>query len=63
MLQVLWTEDRKPYGRVFEVFGPVVAPLYSVRFASADDAGAVAVGQPLFYASAPEQVTTRKPLC
>lgn len=56
MLQVLWTEDRRPYGRVFEVFGPVVAPLYSVRFGSAEGAAAVAIGQPLFYASAPEQV-------
>lgn len=31
---ILWKADRTPFGRVFEIFGPVSAPLYSVRLSS-----------------------------
>ena len=34
---VLLLEDRSPIGKVYETFGPVPQPYYSVRFNSCDD--------------------------
>ncbi|RWS10143.1 H/ACA ribonucleoprotein complex non-core subunit NAF1-like protein [Dinothrombium tinctorium] len=34
---ILFLKDCKPLGRVFDVFGPVVEPLYSVRFNSEEE--------------------------
>jgi len=34
---ILCFEDRKILGRVFEIFGPVAKPLYSVKFNTADE--------------------------
>ncbi|KAJ2845900.1 hypothetical protein GGI22_006407 [Coemansia erecta] len=43
--------DRRVVGLVFDVFGPVTRPLYSVRFPAPEDidASVYAVGTPVFY--------------
>lgn len=49
---VLFNEERDAIGRVFEVFGPVPRPLYSIRFnsdAEANQSG-LRVGAPVFCA-------------
>ena len=35
---VLWMQDRKPLGRIDDLFGPVMSPFYAVRFASVNEA-------------------------
>eukprot|EP00911_Craspedida_sp_UC1_P001488 UC1_evm1s1125 len=49
---VLWGEDRRAIGRVFETFGPVREALYSVRFngAAEIEAAGVHTGMPVFLA-------------
>lgn len=34
---VLFLQEGKPFGKIFDVFGPVVEPYYCVRFNSNDD--------------------------
>jgi H/ACA ribonucleoprotein complex non-core subunit NAF1 len=43
MGSILWLADRRPVGRVFEVFGPVVNPFYVVRFNSDEELQALQV--------------------
>jgi H/ACA ribonucleoprotein complex non-core subunit NAF1 len=40
---ILWLADRRPLGRIFEVFGPVVKPMYTIRFNSQDQLTDLAV--------------------
>ncbi|KAL7750872.1 hypothetical protein RI367_003832 [Sorochytrium milnesiophthora] len=46
---VLCLQDRTIVGALFETFGPVTGPLYSVRFVSAEDVAAVTVGAQVFH--------------
>nr|KAJ3412353.1 hypothetical protein HK105_002374 [Polyrhizophydium stewartii] len=48
---ILLLEDRTPLGRVFDTFGPVSVPFYSVRFNSASEIKEkqIAVGMPVFF--------------
>ncbi|KAJ2848605.1 hypothetical protein IWW36_003199 [Coemansia brasiliensis] len=45
-------DDRKVLGMVFDIFGPVTRPMYTVRFSQAGDIdlSACVVGRPVFYA-------------
>ncbi|KAJ2455626.1 hypothetical protein EV183_000725 [Coemansia sp. RSA 2336] len=45
-------DDRKVLGVVFDIFGPVTRPMYTVRFNQAEDIdrAACVVGRPVFYA-------------
>ncbi|KAJ2787790.1 hypothetical protein GGI15_000422 [Coemansia interrupta] len=43
-------EDRRVVGVIAEVFGPVAQPMYSVRFASPEEARGVGVGERVYYA-------------
>ncbi|KAI9482400.1 hypothetical protein LPJ78_003013 [Coemansia sp. RSA 989] len=45
-------DDRKVLGVVFDIFGPVTRPMYTVRFSQAEDIdlAACVVGRPVFYA-------------
>lgn len=45
---VVCTLERKVVGRIFEVFGPVVCPFYSIRFNTESDAQAFQPGTKLF---------------
>ncbi|KAJ3219603.1 hypothetical protein HDU67_000091 [Dinochytrium kinnereticum] len=49
---VIFTQDRSIVGPIFEIFGPVLQPLYSVRFNSSSDIDPVKhkIGERLFYA-------------
>ncbi|XP_041362610.1 uncharacterized protein LOC121378485 [Gigantopelta aegis] len=56
---VLFTKDRKPFGQIFEVFGPVASPFYSVRFNSAEEIETKGIqpGDVVYYAPTVEQFT------
>uniref|UniRef100_A0A914VHJ3 H/ACA ribonucleoprotein complex non-core subunit NAF1 n=1 Tax=Plectus sambesii TaxID=2011161 RepID=A0A914VHJ3_9BILA len=56
---VLFDKERNSIGSVFEVFGPVPRPLYSIRFNSDEDAAqsGLAVGAPIFCAPTEVQWT------
>jgi len=41
---VLWSAERRAIGRVFETFGPVMSPFYSIRFNDAADIAEAQVG-------------------
>lgn len=48
---ILLNQEKTPLGRIFEVLGPVVSPIYSVRFNTAQeikDAG-ISVGMGIFF--------------
>ena len=57
---ILFLDGKVPLGQVFETFGPVAAPLYSVRFNSTADIRkrGIKVGMEVFYA--PEMETFTK---
>lgn len=50
---VLFLRDGHPLGTIFEVFGPVVEPMYLIRFNSADEIRerGVVVDMPVYYAN------------
>ncbi|KAJ3019155.1 hypothetical protein HKX48_002346 [Thoreauomyces humboldtii] len=50
---VLVTGEREPIGKIFETFGPVTRPFYSVRFNTAAEVPALPVGTPVFVPRAP----------
>ena len=56
---VLFAESRAAIGRVFEIFGPVARPFYSVRMQNAEHVrdAAIAVGAVVFYAPLEQQFT------
>ncbi|KAK3586683.1 hypothetical protein CHS0354_039152 [Potamilus streckersoni] len=56
---VLFLEDRTAIGKVFEIFGPVVFPWYSIRFNSPVDVEnkGIKVGTPIFCAPEEENFT------
>lgn len=56
---ILWLDGHVVLGYIFDVFGPVIAPLYSVRFntQSEIDALHVGVGTPVFFAPDSPNVT------
>ncbi|XP_033752624.1 H/ACA ribonucleoprotein complex non-core subunit NAF1-like [Pecten maximus] len=56
---ILFTEGPKVFGRVFEVFGPVSTPWYSVRFNSNKDieAKGIKTGMKVFYAPTKDDYT------
>lgn len=51
---LLFDANRKSIGKIFEIFGPVAGPFYSVRFNSLAEIESrgleVSVGSPVFYA-------------
>jgi H/ACA ribonucleoprotein complex non-core subunit NAF1 len=49
---VLWRSNRQPLGAIFETFGPVQSPFYSVRFQSPEQVHktGISVGESIFYA-------------
>lgn len=65
---MLCSEDRIPVGRIEDVFGPVMSPLYTLRWAGQGELPpTVAVGAPLFTTQKlaeyllPEQLYTQVP--
>ncbi|XP_062507176.1 H/ACA ribonucleoprotein complex non-core subunit NAF1-like [Corticium candelabrum] len=56
---VLWKSDRRPLGSIFETFGPVQSPYYSIRFQSRDQIQqcGVSMGMSIFYAPNNKQYT------
>ncbi|XP_074647325.1 uncharacterized protein LOC141903187 [Tubulanus polymorphus] len=56
---ILFYENKKPIGQVFETFGPVIAPLYSIRFNSTDqiDDSGISIGTAVYCAPTLTQYT------
>ncbi|KAL6737831.1 hypothetical protein Aduo_011442 [Ancylostoma duodenale] len=54
---VLFDKDRNSIGVVFDLFGPVRSPLYSVRFNTKEEAAKLQVGMKVYYAPKAEQYT------
>ncbi|GAB1604740.1 H/ACA ribonucleoprotein complex non-core subunit NAF1-like [Argonauta hians] len=56
---ILFLEDRTSLGQVFEIFGPVRCPLYSVRFNSSEDIKekGLQIGTKIYYAPKEEKYT------
>ncbi|KAK6028052.1 NAF1 domain protein [Ostertagia ostertagi] len=55
---VLFDEDRNSVGVVYDLFGPVRSPFYSVRFNTKEEAAAkMCVGMQVYYAPTAEQYT------
>ncbi|PVD18766.1 hypothetical protein C0Q70_21318 [Pomacea canaliculata] len=56
---VFFGENRTPIGQVFEVFGPVVRPYYSIRFNSPDDIKkkGIQMGMPVYFAPEMPEIT------
>ncbi|RCN48322.1 NAF1 domain protein [Ancylostoma caninum] len=54
---VLFDKDRNSIGVVFDLFGPVRSPLYSVRFNTKEEAAKLQVGMNVYYAPKAEQYT------
>lgn len=67
---VLCSEDRIPIGRIEDVFGPVMCPLYTLRWAGQGDMppsvvleGPLYTTQKLAEYLLPEQLYTEVPFC
>lgn len=54
---VLFDKDRKCIGVVFDLFGPVKNPLYSIRFNTKEEASKMSVGMQVYYAPNTEKYT------
>lgn len=54
---VVFDENRNAIGQVFDIFGAVASPLYSIRFNSCDEAKQHPVGKSVFFAPDAEQYT------
>ncbi|VDK53841.1 unnamed protein product, partial [Cylicostephanus goldi] len=54
---VLFDKDRNSIGVVFDLFGPVRSPFYSVRYNTKEEAAKMEVGMKVFYAPKAEQYT------
>ncbi|XP_067936697.1 H/ACA ribonucleoprotein complex non-core subunit NAF1-like isoform X1 [Watersipora subatra] len=57
---VLFTEDRRSAGKVFETFGPVVSPFYSMRYNTTDNVtnSRLSVGDKIYFAAVQEKSLT-----
>ncbi|WKY08524.1 hypothetical protein Q1695_007781 [Nippostrongylus brasiliensis] len=56
---VLFDKDRNSIGVVFDLFGPVKSPLYSIRFNSKEEAAKMTVGMKVYYAPTAEAYTKK----
>ncbi|ETN86702.1 NAF1 domain protein [Necator americanus] len=56
---VLFDKERNSIGVVFDLFGPVRSPLYSVRFNTREEAAKIQVGMKVYYAPMAEQYTKK----
>jgi H/ACA ribonucleoprotein complex non-core subunit NAF1 len=56
---ILLDKERNAVGKIFEVFGPVVEPLYSIRFNSEEEVSKLPIGMELFYAPKMDELTKR----
>ncbi|VDM70161.1 unnamed protein product [Strongylus vulgaris] len=54
---VLFDKDRNSIGVVFDLFGPVKSPFYSVRYNSKEEAAKIEVGMKVYYAPKADQYT------
>ncbi|KAI8908999.1 Gar1/Naf1 RNA binding region-domain-containing protein [Gorgonomyces haynaldii] len=61
---ILLLQDRRPFGRIFDVFGPVTRPLYSVLFNNVEEMGEyqLRVGQEIFYIHNLAKIVMTQPL-
>lgn len=55
----LLDKNRDAVGQIFEVFGPVIEPLYSIRFNSEEEAIKLPIGMELFYAPGMDELTKK----